>query len=110
MTAERDSIIEIGTCGTTVCGKVLRVMKMMPDGRMPVDASNPDPSLRGRPVQGMMILTGFTASGALWNGRIYDPKSGKSYKSKLSRNPDGTLKVQGCVGFFCKSFTWTALK
>ena len=29
ITAERDSIIEIGSCGNTICGKVHRVMKMM---------------------------------------------------------------------------------
>lgn len=110
LTAERDSIIEIGTCGGTVCGKVARVLKMMPGGRMPVDSNNPDPALRGKSVQGMMILTGFTDGGKHWNGRIYDPKSGRSYKSKLSRNADGTLKVQGCIGFFCQSFTWTQAK
>ena len=110
MTAERDSIIEIGTCGATVCGKVHRVMKMMDNGQAPIDANNPNPALRNRPVQGMMLLTGFTDGGNQWNGQIYDPKSGKTYKSKLSRNPDGTLKVQGCIGPFCKAFTWTAAK
>jgi uncharacterized protein (DUF2147 family) len=110
ITAERDSIIEIGTCGTTVCGKVLRLMKLNSDGKMPMDANNPNPALRTRPVQGIMILTGFTDGGGHWNGRIYDPKSGKSYKSKLTRNTDGTLKVQGCIGFLCQSFTWTAAK
>jgi uncharacterized protein (DUF2147 family) len=110
MTAERDSIIEIGNCGATVCGKVARVIKMNPDGKMPVDANNPNPALRSRPVEGMMLLTGFTDGGAQWNGKIYDPKSGKTYKSKLTRNPDGTLKVQGCIGPFCKAFTWTAAK
>jgi uncharacterized protein (DUF2147 family) len=110
ITAERDSIVEIGTCGATVCGKVLRVMKMMPNGKLPIDANNPDPALRGRSVQGMMVLTGFTDGGGLWIGRIYDPKSGKSYKSKLMRNADGTLKVQGCIAFLCQSFTWTAAR
>lgn len=110
VTAEKDSIIEIGTCGATVCGKVLRVMRMMPDGRAPIDRNNPDPALRGRPVEGIMILTGFTDGGGVWNGKIYDPKSGKTYKSKLSRNADGTLKVQGCVAFFCQAFTWTAAR
>lgn len=110
ITAEKDSVIEIGTCGATVCGKVSRVMKMMPDGTMPVDSKNPNPALRGKPVQGMMILSGFIDGGSTWNGRIYDPKSGKSYKSKLARNPDGTLKVQGCVAFLCQTFTWTAAK
>ena len=110
MTAERDSIVEIGSCGNTVCGKVLRVLKMQPDGKPPIDSNNPDPALRGRLVEGTMILTGFTDGGALWNGRIYDPKSGKSYKSKLARNADGSLKVQGCIGFLCQTFKWTAVK
>ena len=110
ITAEKDSIIEIGACGDKVCGRVLRVMKMMSNGKMPLDANNPDPALRDRSVQGMTILSGFTDGGSLWNGRIYDPKSGKTYKSKLTRNPDGTLKVQGCIGFLCKAYTWTAVR
>ena len=107
ITAERDSIIEIGTCGNTVCGKVLRLLKTNSDGKMPTDANNPNPALRTRPIPGIMILTGFTDGGTLWNGRIYDPKSGKNYKSKLARNPDGSLTVQGCVAFLCQSFKWT---
>jgi uncharacterized protein (DUF2147 family) len=110
ITAERDSIIEIGTCGDTVCGKVLRLLKLNSDGKMPTDGNNPNPALRSRPVQGIMILTGFTDGGGVWNGRIYDPKSGKSYKSKLNRNPDGSLNVQGCVAFFCQAFKWTPAK
>ena len=110
MTQERDSIIEIGICGTTVCGRVHRVLKMMPNGQPPIDANNPDPALRTRAVQGIYIFHGFTDGGTHWNGQLYDPKSGKSYRSKLTRNPDGTLKVQGCVGPFCKTFKWTAVK
>ena len=110
LTAEHDSIIQIGQCGASVCGRVAKVLKMMPNGRVPIDANNPDPKLRGRPVEGMTILTGFTDNGSNWTGRIYDPKSGKSYKSKLARNPDGTLDVQGCVAFFCRSFTWQPAK
>ena len=110
LTAEKDSVIEIGTCGAKVCGKVLRVMKMMPNGQMPIDSKNPDAALRNRPVQGMMLLSGFTDGGNHWNGQIYNPRSGKTYKSKLSHNPDGSLKVQGCIGPFCQTFTWTAAR
>ena len=46
MTQERDSIIEIGACGNTVCGRVHRVLKMMPNGQPPIDANNPDPTLQ----------------------------------------------------------------
>jgi uncharacterized protein (DUF2147 family) len=110
ITQERDSVVEIGRCGNAVCGRVLRVLKMMPNGKTPIDLNNPDPALRGRTVEGIMIFSGFTDSGSHWNGRLYDPKSGKSYNSKLSRNPDGSLKVQGCIGPFCKTFTWMAAR
>ncbi|MEO7470189.1 MAG: DUF2147 domain-containing protein, partial [Sphingobium limneticum] len=29
---------------------------------------------------------------------------------KVSRNANGTLKVQGCIAFFCKTQTWTAVR
>lgn len=110
LTAESDSVIEIGTCGGTVCGKVLRVLKMMPGGGVPIDRNNPNASLRTRKVEGIMILTGFADAGSSWKGKIYDPKSGKTYTSYLTRNANGTLKVQGCVGPFCQAFTWTAAR
>ena len=108
MTADKDSIIEIAPCGKRVCGRVARVIKRNPDGTMPRDANNPDPALRRRAVEGMTILSDFTPAGSVWQGRIYDPRSGRSYKSKLARNADGSLNVQGCVAFFCRSFRWTA--
>jgi uncharacterized protein (DUF2147 family) len=110
ITAEQDSVIEIGTCSGTVCGRVLKVMKMMPDGKPPIDRNNPSPALRSRPVEGMMILTGFADNGSNWKGKIYDPKSGKTYTSYLTKNSDGTLKVQGCIGPFCQAFKWTAAR
>ena len=80
-TPERDSIIEIGNCGGTVCGRVLQVLKRMPDGRVPIDANNPDPKLRTRAVQGIMILTGFTDGGSSWSGK----KSGKAIGSRFRK-------------------------
>jgi uncharacterized protein (DUF2147 family) len=110
VTASKDSVVEIGTCGGTVCGKVLRVLRNMPNGKPPVDLNNPNPALRSRAVAGIMILTGFVESGNSWKGKIYDPRSGKTYTSYLTRNADGTLKVQGCVGPFCQAYTWTAAR
>jgi len=110
LTTEKDSVIEIGTCGGVVCGKVLRVLKMMPNGGMPVDRNNPNAALRARKIEGIFILTGFADAGKSWKGKIYDPRSGKTYTSYLTRNADGTLKVQGCVGPFCQAFVWTAAR
>ena len=66
----------------------------------------PDPALRKRRLLGLPILSGFTADGDMWRGRIYDPKSGKTYKSQVRRKPDGSLEVKGCVGPFCQTQVW----
>jgi uncharacterized protein (DUF2147 family) len=53
-------------------------------------------------------LTGFVPKSDRWDeGRIYDPESGKSYRSVLKLNADGSLKVSGCIVVFCQSQRWT---
>jgi uncharacterized protein (DUF2147 family) len=110
LTAEKDSIIEIGSCGGAVCGKVARILKPTDDGKPAIDKNNPNPALRTRPIQGMTLMTGFTDVGTQWKGTIYDPRAGKTYKSYLTKLVNGNLKVQGCVGPFCKSFIYTPMK
>ena len=60
-------------------------------------------------VLGLPLIQGFKYAGdGVWSdGQIYDPKSGKSYRSTLALNPDGSLKVSGCVLFICESRRWT---
>lgn len=107
MTAGKDSVVEISACGPRLCGKVSKLVNPKP-GRPTVDANNPNPALRTRPLVGLPILSNFADSGSEWDGTIYDPRSGKSYRSKVARNPDGTLKVQGCIAFFCQTQIWAA--
>ena len=106
-TAERDSIIQIGQCGGVVCGKVAKVLKAPPGGGAAIDSNNPDPALRSRPIQGIMLLSGFRDTGKEWEGEIYDPRKGKTYRSTMAKQADGTLRVKGCVGPFCQSVTFT---
>jgi uncharacterized protein (DUF2147 family) len=104
---DRSALVRVAPCGAQLCGTVLRVLAR---GRnVPAtDVNNADPRLRSRPLVGLRVLSGFTRSGSRWSGgRAYDPKSGKSYRSSLELNPNGTLKVTGCVLFICRSQTWT---
>jgi uncharacterized protein (DUF2147 family) len=104
---ERTGLIAIGRCGDSLCGSIARVLVARP-GVPKTDVHNPNPALRNRPLQGLRILSGFKAGKEAWEeGRIYDPKSGKSYRSVLKLNPDGSLKVSGCIAVFCKSQRWT---
>jgi len=109
LTEEGDAVVTIGACGSATCGRITRLIKGPPSGP-PVDRNNPDASLRKRPLEGLTILTGFADAGSDWRGRIYDPKSGKTYKSIVRREADGSLKVQGCIAFFCRTQRWTAAR
>jgi uncharacterized protein (DUF2147 family) len=108
LTDTRDGIVEIAPCGNRVCGRLARTL--VPIKGPPFDRNNPDPALRNRPIIGLPILTGFAEDGALWRGTAYDPKNGKSYRSTLQRTGPNTLKLTGCVAFFCRSVTWTRAK
>ena len=105
ITVDAKAIVEIAPCGPSLCGRIVKVLKPRPGGPA-VDANNPDASLRRRPIEGLTILSGFAAKADRWAGRIYDPESGRTYRSEL-RVEGGTLKVKGCFGPFCRTQDWT---
>jgi uncharacterized protein (DUF2147 family) len=76
-----------------------------------LDELNPDPALCSRALRGITILQGFHYAGEqVWQGgTIYDPNSGKTYKSTITLVDRNTLKVRGFVGvsLFGRSDTWT---
>ena len=107
VTQDRTAVIAIARCGASLCGRVARALVVKP-GHPKTDVHNPDPALRSRPLIGLRILSGFQPKADRWDkGLIYDPESGKAYKSLLRLNPDGSLKVSGCVLFICQSQRWT---
>lgn len=107
-TADKDAIVTISKCGTSLCGKITKFLVTPPDGVGQKDVNNPNASLRNRTILGLDFLTGFKADGDKWKGRVYDPKSGKSYKSILYKAKDGRLVVKGCIAFLCQTQRWTA--
>ena len=106
ITQDHDAVVTIGTCGGKVCGKVTRFLVPPPDGPDQRDINNPDKSLRSRKLLGLPVLSGFAEEADLWRGRIYDPKSGKSYRSVVRRQ-GSRLEVKGCIGPFCQTQVWT---
>lgn len=43
-------------------------------------------------------------------GKVYETEKGKEYKCKLSLDNPNRLKLQGCIGFICKSKYWNRIK
>lgn len=105
--------VQIDDCGPgpmegTPCGRVASAD--IPDGEPTTDVNNPDPSQHDQPIIGLIMLDGFEAKGESWKkGRIYDPESGKSYKSVIELDEDdpNVLKVKGCIAFLCQTQRWT---
>jgi uncharacterized protein (DUF2147 family) len=108
LTADGNGIVEIAPCGPQLCGKIIKLLAKIQGP--PMDRNNPEPSLRNRPLLGLNILSGFKDAGKQWEGTIYSPEKGKSYRSIVKRNPDGTLSVKGCLGPFCQNQTWRMVK
>jgi len=110
---DKDAKVRIAPCpdqAAQLCGEIAWLRAPTgADGKPKTDAHNPDPALRSRPLIGLTMIRGFHAVGpGRWEGgKIYDPKSGKTYASKLRVTQDGALKVDGCVLMICKTQTWT---
>ena len=108
-TDDGKAVVRIAPCGQRLCGRIARVLDTNPDVPR-TDVNNPDPARRGQAIVGLQVLWDFRGGPTEWqNGRAYDPKSGSSYKSSLRLNPDGSLRVTGCVLFVCRSKRWTRL-
>lgn len=77
-----------------------------------LDMNNPDESLQGQPLMGTAFVSGFTRDDDIWTGgKIYDPRDGKTYASKISAGDTAeTLTVAGCVRVLvqiCQDQVWT---
>lgn len=106
ITQEKTGVVRVGECGSTRCGRLAKFLVVPPQGEGQRDTNNPEASLRSRKLLGLPILTGFKPDGAVWKGTVYDPKSGKSYRSILRRKDAATLEVKGCIGPFCQTQLW----
>ncbi|MEE4199728.1 DUF2147 domain-containing protein [Erythrobacter sp.] len=110
VTEERDAVVEIGRCGSSWCGRIARFLVPPPDGADQRDVNNPEPALRKRRLLGLPVLSSFREEEDLWCGRIYDPKSGKSYRSVIRRTGANTIEVKGCIGPFCQAQVWRRVR
>lgn len=106
VTEDKDAVVAIGKCGASTCGRIARFLITPPDGADQRDINNPDAALRNRKLLGLPILTSFKQDSDLWRGRIYDPNTGKSYRSVIRRKSANVLEVKGCIGPFCQTQIW----
>jgi uncharacterized protein (DUF2147 family) len=109
---ERDAKLEIYKKGDTFEAKIAWLKEPNADGKPKVDKNNPDPKLRSRPVLGLVILRGLRKTNApdfYNNGRIYDPKNGRTYNCRVTLT-EKRLALRGFVlglPFFGRTAVWS---
>jgi len=106
LSQEKDGKISIYKQGDKYYGKISW-------GKTPgrKDTNNPDAKLKNRDLIGLVILQDFKYTGSAWeDGKIYDPKSGKTYDCILKvKDNNKVLEIRGYVGvpMFGRTATWT---
>lgn len=95
MTDKNEGMVEITKRDAKYFGKLLWTKT---EGKL--DTNNPDVKQQSQPLRGKEILKSFDFNGSdLWhNGTIYDPKNGKTYSCKITRDEKGNLSVRGFIG------------
>jgi uncharacterized protein (DUF2147 family) len=89
--------VKVSPCGAKICGVIARTFNGTGEYK--------SPNIGKKLVWDMDANGGGAYSG----GKIWQPSTGKEYKSKMALSGD-TLKVSGCFGPICKKQTWSRVK
>lgn len=108
------SVVKIENCNNQVCGKIITIfVDDEVDPKSILDDNNKNKSLRDRMLIGIDLLSEFEINDedqkTFKGGKIYDPRSGNTYKSNLYLAQSGILKVEGCLAFICDGEEWQPL-
>ncbi|WP_050522508.1 DUF2147 domain-containing protein [Pseudorhodobacter wandonensis] len=89
--------VQIAPCGKKICGTIERTFNASGEYKSPNI---------GKKLVWDMAANG---DGAYSGGKIWQPSTGKEYKSKMALSGD-VLSVSGCWGIICKKQSWSRVK
>ncbi len=89
--------VNVATCGANLCGTIARTFN---------NTGEYASANLGKTLVWDMTPGG---GGAYSGGQIWQPSTGKTYKSKMALSGNKLL-VSGCVGPICRKQTWTRVK
>jgi uncharacterized protein (DUF2147 family) len=111
LTEDGEARVRIYNCGQNLCGTLISLKEPNDPatGNPKLDKFNQDTGKRARPIIGVDLMSGLKPSGTpdQWEGALYNPEDGNTYKGILTLQGLMNLKLQGCVlGLICKSEIW----
>ena len=96
-TGKPKSMVEIYEKSGKIFGKVVEIFEAENRNRVCEKCTGDDKNV---PILGMVIIRGLSKDGNEYsNGKIIDPKNGKTYKCLLALETKDKLKVRGYIGF-----------
>jgi uncharacterized protein (DUF2147 family) len=107
-TRKPKALIRIVEQGGQLVGRIEKILTDKPDAVCEACTDE----RKGKPVQGMTILTGLKKDGEEWTGgEILDPNNGKVYKAKAKLADGGRkLDLRGFIGIALVGRTQTWLR
>ena len=110
-TPTKQGRVEIRRCGAELCGRLVDSDDLQSDPAAR-DLKNRNPSLRGRPLQGLALMTGFRGGPLRWSGgKVYNPEDGGTYAGTVEMVGNDKLRLRGCiVSKICKTQVWTRVR
>jgi uncharacterized protein (DUF2147 family) len=114
LTEDRDAALTITKCDGQLCGQIIWLESATDRSGSPrLDKENPDPAKRTQPICGLVVISGLKPSGQdTWDGRVYNPQDGKTYRGNITVLSNTTLKLRAYIGLpiFGKSQIWTRVQ
>ena len=95
--------------------KIIWLKDSVENGKPKTDKENPDEAKRNRPLMGLQFLSGLEKKSEteFVNGKIYDPKNGKTYDCKMTIKDDKNVDLRGYVmgmPFLGRTSNWTLVE
>ncbi len=92
--------IEIFKRGDKYYGKLIWIKNPNDEkGKPKTDVKNPNANLKSKPLLGLEIVKDFIFEDGKWvDGKVYDPKTGKSYSGNISLQGLNQLNMRGYIG------------
>jgi uncharacterized protein (DUF2147 family) len=98
--ATGEAHVDIFKKGDRYFGKIVWLKNPKDEkGKVKTDINNPEQGLRSRPVLGLEILKNFKYKDGKWtDGKIYDPKTGKTYSCNITPKGQSQINIRGYIG------------